>query len=141
MVRTVVNIQLYNAPFCPLAMKLFTDVAAGISIVWCKHQKFFQSMTATASVHIAANLCKNKVCVHFKFLEIMSCDDIKILIFRFSLLNQVPLFEAKIILGTRTHAFLVLCQITVHPSVLCTPLPHEDTIMCSPASDTLLGYC
>lgn len=67
MVRTTANIQLYNALLLPLAMKLFTDAVAGISRVWCKHQKFFQSRTATASVRTAANLCKNKVCVHFKF--------------------------------------------------------------------------
>lgn len=73
MVRIIVNIQLYNALLHPLAMKLFTDAAAEISRVWCKHQKFFQSRTATASVHIEANLCKNKVDVHIKFLEIMSC--------------------------------------------------------------------
>lgn len=50
-VKTVTNIKL---------LKSFTDAAAGISTVWCKHQKFFQNRTATASVHIVANLCNDK---------------------------------------------------------------------------------
>lgn len=52
-------------------MKLFTDAAAGISRVWCKHQKFFRSRTATTSVHTEANLCKSKVGGGFKFSEMM----------------------------------------------------------------------